>query len=78
LKANGLALFHAVKPMLASRRSPEEMARIITSARHLPFVIETKFDGERLQTHKDGKVSDVATPPVPATLLPLTFLNITH
>lgn len=38
--------------MLASRHSPEESVKVMEGN---PFVIEQKFDGERIQVHKNGK-----------------------
>ena len=38
--------------MLASRHSPEEVVKVMEGN---PFVIEQKFDGERVQVHKNGK-----------------------
>lgn len=38
--------------MLASRHSPEDVVKIMEDN---PFVIEQKFDGERVQVHKNGK-----------------------
>ena len=49
--AQAVAMFHPIKPMLASRRAPEDVVSIMGDN---PFVIETKFDGERVQVHKDG------------------------
>ena len=46
-----ISLFHAVKPQLAARKNPEE---VVEAMKGLPFFIEKKFDGERLQVHKSG------------------------
>ncbi|KAH6934390.1 hypothetical protein HPB50_024031 [Hyalomma asiaticum] len=46
-----VSLFHAVRPMLAERAEPRSVERLLN---HEPFFAETKFDGERLQVHKDG------------------------
>ena len=42
----------ALKPMLASRHSPEEVVKLMEGD---PFVIEKKYDGERVMIHKNGK-----------------------
>jgi DNA ligase-4 len=42
----------ALKPMLASRHSPEEVVKLMEGS---PFVIEKKYDGERVMIHKNGK-----------------------
>ncbi|KAL6068764.1 DNA ligase, variant 2 [Balamuthia mandrillaris] len=52
LSSKNASLFQPVKPMLASRRSPELVTKFMGGK---PFSIETKFDGERVQLHKDGK-----------------------
>lgn len=44
-------LFNAVKPMLANRHPPESVASKM--GKH-EFAIETKWDGERIQVHRDG------------------------
>lgn len=46
-----VSLFHAVRPMLAERAEPRSVERLLN---HEPFFAETKFDGERLQVHKNG------------------------
>ncbi|XP_065310900.1 DNA ligase 4 [Dermacentor albipictus] len=46
-----VTLFNAVRPMLAERAEPRSVERLLN---HEPFFAETKFDGERLQVHKDG------------------------
>lgn len=38
--------------MLASRHPPEDVVKVMNGN---PFVIEQKFDGERIQVHKNGK-----------------------
>ncbi len=38
--------------MLAARKAPESVVKLMEGR---PFVIENKFDGERVQVHKDGK-----------------------
>lgn len=48
----GINLFHPVKPMLASRHSPEDVIKLMEGS---SFIIEQKFDGERVQIHKNGK-----------------------
>lgn len=52
LSARGAGLFQPVKPMLAARKAPESVVKLMEGR---PFVIENKFDGERVQVHKDGK-----------------------
>jgi ATP-dependent DNA ligase len=37
--------------MLASRHPPDEIVKLMEEHQ---FVIETKYDGERVQIHKDG------------------------
>lgn len=46
-----VSLFNAVRPMLAERAEPRIVERRFN---HETFYAETKFDGERLQVHKDG------------------------
>lgn len=46
-----VSLFSAVRPMLAERAEPRIVERRFN---HETFYAETKFDGERLQVHKDG------------------------
>jgi DNA ligase-4 len=41
-----------LKPMLASRHAAEEVVKLMEGN---PFVIEKKFDGERVMIHKNGK-----------------------
>ncbi|KAH3765317.1 DNA ligase IV [Pelomyxa schiedti] len=50
-----IALFHPIKPMLASRHPPEEVVKFMEGH---PF---TKFDGERIQAHKDGEKIELYT-----------------
>jgi ATP-dependent DNA ligase len=38
--------------MLASRQSPEDVVKVMAGS---AFVIEKKYDGERIQVHKNGK-----------------------
>ena len=45
---NVLRLFHPIKPMLAAKRSPNDIRQLIEGKE---FVIETKYDGERIQCH---------------------------
>jgi DNA ligase-4 len=47
-----VTLFHPIKPMLASRHLPEQVVKLMDDSE---FAIETKYDGERIQIHKDGK-----------------------
>jgi DNA ligase-4 len=47
----GISLFHPVKPMLASRCDIESVPKLMRSG---AFGIELKYDGERIQVHKDG------------------------
>eukprot|EP00179_Madagascaria_erythrocladioides_P022031 CAMPEP_0198329464 /NCGR_PEP_ID=MMETSP1450-20131203/16207_1 /TAXON_ID=753684 ORGANISM="Madagascaria erythrocladiodes, Strain CCMP3234" /NCGR_SAMPLE_ID=MMETSP1450 /ASSEMBLY_ACC=CAM_ASM_001115 /LENGTH=142 /DNA_ID=CAMNT_0044033685 /DNA_START=12 /DNA_END=436 /DNA_ORIENTATION=+ len=49
--ATGAQLFRVFRPMLASRAPLED---IVAAMHHEPFVIETKYDGERVQVHKRG------------------------
>lgn len=46
-----VSLFSAVRPMLADRAEPRTVERRLN---HEHFFSEIKFDGERLQVHKDG------------------------
>lgn len=48
---DGLVLFKPISPMLATRQRPESLAGVLAGGR---YVIETKYDGERIQVHKDG------------------------
>jgi DNA ligase-4 len=50
-RSSGIALFHPVKPMLASRSDIDAVPKLM---RNGPFGIELKYDGERIQVHKDG------------------------
>ncbi|CAD8171259.1 unnamed protein product [Paramecium octaurelia] len=45
---NVLRIFHAIKPMLAAKKSPEEIRKLIEGKE---LLVETKFDGERIQCH---------------------------
>lgn len=45
---NVLRLFHPIKPMLAARRAPLDIRQLLEGKE---FVIETKYDGERIQCH---------------------------
>lgn len=49
----GVALFHPIKPMLAGRKQPEDIGTFIANENR-KFIIEQKYDGERIQVHKDG------------------------
>lgn len=46
-----VSLFNPVRPMLAERAKPKSVERQLDKQ---PFFAETKFDGERMQVHKDG------------------------
>jgi DNA ligase-4 len=46
-----VTLFNPVKPMLAARYPPEKVPKLMENKQ---FIIETKYDGERLQVHRDG------------------------
>ncbi|XP_064490399.1 DNA ligase 4-like [Ornithodoros turicata] len=48
-----ISLFSPFRPMLAERAEPKTVERQMN---HEPFFVETKFDGERLQVHKDGDI----------------------
>ena len=41
-------LFNPIKPMLAGKKNLEELKLLIQDKQ---FLIETKFDGERIQCH---------------------------
>lgn len=45
---NVLRLFHPIKPMLAAKKTPDEIRSILAGKE---FLIETKYDGERIQCH---------------------------
>eukprot|EP00727_Mastigamoeba_balamuthi_P008071 m51a1_g3885 putative dna ligase 4 (896) ;mRNA; r:52842-56103 len=45
---DSISLFHPIKPMLASRHPPDSIVQVMQEN---PF---TKYDGERIQVHKDG------------------------
>eukprot|EP01124_Arcella_intermedia_P024176 TRINITY_DN4012_c0_g1_i3.p1 TRINITY_DN4012_c0_g1~~TRINITY_DN4012_c0_g1_i3.p1 ORF type:complete len:941 (-),score=258.52 TRINITY_DN4012_c0_g1_i3:49-2478(-) len=51
ISSESVGLFHPIKPMLGSRHLPEQVVKLMEGHQ---FVIETKYDGERLQVHKDG------------------------
>lgn len=51
----GVSLFHPIKPMLAGRKQPEDIGTLIMND-NTKYVIEQKFDGERVQVHKDGNM----------------------
>lgn len=51
LSHENVQLFSPIKPMLANRHPPEKVVSIM--GKH-EFVIETKWDGERVQVHRDG------------------------
>ena len=38
-----------------SRKSPDEVPQAMNASEDRKFAIETKFDGERVQIHVDGK-----------------------
>lgn len=40
-----LRIFHAIKPMLAAKKSPDEIRKLIEGKE---LLVETKFDGERI------------------------------
>lgn len=44
-------LFQPIKPMLSGKYPIEDICKVLKKK---PFVIETKFDGERIQIHKNG------------------------
>jgi DNA ligase-4 len=46
-----VSLFNPVKPMLAARYPPEKVPKLMDNKQ---FIIETKYDGERIQVHRDG------------------------
>eukprot|EP01132_Coremiostelium_polycephalum_P002500 gene2500-3093_t len=46
-----IKLFQPIKPMLANRQPINSVLEVLNGD---PFVVETKFDGERIQIHKDG------------------------
>ena len=50
-KNQSIGLFNPIKPMLAARKTPEEVVAVMSGH---AFIIETKFDGERVQIHKDN------------------------
>lgn len=46
-----VSLFSPFRPMLAEQAHPQEVEKLMKNE---PFVIEVKFDGERVQIHKEG------------------------
>ncbi|XP_065834565.1 DNA ligase 4-like [Oscarella lobularis] len=52
LVENEIALFQPFRPMLASRVSISQVTRLMD---HKEFFMETKYDGDRMQLHKDGE-----------------------
>ncbi|CAL1282897.1 unnamed protein product [Larinioides sclopetarius] len=46
-----ISLFSPFRPMLAEMALPNQVEELMKGK---PFIIETKYDGERLQLHKDG------------------------
>lgn len=46
-----ISLFSAFRPMLAEIALPNQVENLMYNK---PFITETKYDGERLQLHKDG------------------------
>eukprot|EP00117_Sycon_ciliatum_P015809 scpid30038/ scgid15513/ DNA ligase 4; DNA ligase IV; Polydeoxyribonucleotide synthase [ATP] 4 len=53
LEGTDVSLFSAFKPMLASRPQMTQVPKLMGNK---PFVVETKYDGDRIQLHKDGDV----------------------
>lgn len=49
----GISLFSPIKPMLAGRKHPEDIGALISN-HNRRFILEQKYDGERIQVHKDG------------------------
>jgi len=49
-ESSSLTLFAPVRPQLAARKHERDVAAVFSGD---PFLIETKFDGERLQVHID-------------------------
>lgn len=45
---NVLRLFHPIKPMLAAKKTPNDVRSLLENKQ---FLIETKYDGERIQCH---------------------------
>ncbi|PRP74389.1 DNA ligase 4-like [Planoprotostelium fungivorum] len=50
--SESINLFNPIKPMLASRHAPENVIKAMNGD---PFIVEEKFDGERVQIHKNGR-----------------------
>jgi DNA ligase-4 len=48
---SGVTIGQPIKPMLASRQPPETVVKVMDDN---PFVIEKKYDGERVMIHKNG------------------------
>nr|XP_042896531.1 DNA ligase 4 [Parasteatoda tepidariorum] len=46
-----VSLFAPFRPMLSEMALPNQVEQLM---KNKPFIIETKYDGERLQLHKDG------------------------
>ncbi|KAG8188782.1 hypothetical protein JTE90_009176 [Oedothorax gibbosus] len=46
-----ISLFSPFRPMLSEMALPNQVENLMNNR---PFIIETKYDGERLQLHKDG------------------------
>lgn len=42
---NVLRIFHAIKPMLAAKKAPEEIRKLFEGKE---LLVETKYDGERI------------------------------
>eukprot|EP00118_Oscarella_pearsei_P008725 m.46483 g.46483 ORF g.46483 m.46483 type:complete len:987 (+) comp33697_c0_seq3:313-3273(+) len=51
LAENEISLFQPFRPMLASRASISHVEKLMD---HKEFFIETKYDGDRMQLHKEG------------------------
>ncbi|KAH9499884.1 DNA ligase (ATP) [Bulinus truncatus] len=47
----GIEVFSPFTPMLGERASPEKVEKLMENK---PYLIETKYDGERVLLHKDG------------------------
>ena len=46
-----ITVFSPFRPMLAARAAINQVEKLMD---HKPFFVETKFDGDRMQLHKDG------------------------
>jgi DNA ligase-4 len=46
----GISLFLPFRPMLGERAAPNKVEKLMDAKE---FFIETKYDGERMQLHKD-------------------------